>query len=84
MEMYLVTFKCDGEFVAEFMNMWQIADVYGCSDYNETSDHKVYRLTPDAEPERLKIAEERDGGCHVVALRTMAGEHVDDYEWPEH
>ena len=81
---YLMTYKSDGQFVSNLMNMWQIAILYGCSDYNETYDHAVYRLAPDAEPERLKIGEERDGGCHVVALRTMAGEHVDDYEWPEH
>lgn len=82
--MYLITFKSDGEFVAEFMKMWQIASIYGCSDYNETSDHKVYRLSPDAEPERLILREEFENGLHTVVLRTQNGLLVDDADWPEH
>ena len=82
--MYLMTYKCDDQFNAEFVHMWQIADMYGCRDFNETSDHKVYKLATDAEPERLKLAEERNGGLHTVTLRTMNGVFVDDAEWPEH
>lgn len=82
--MYLITFKSDGEFMAEFMHLWQIAEVYGCRDYNETSDHKVYALSPDAEPERLILSEERNGGLHTLTLRTQAGAFVADADWPEH
>ena len=79
--MYLITFKCDGEFMAEFMHMWQIAELYGFNDCNGTGDYKVYRLSPDAEPERLDIRE----GRHSIALFTEAGEQVTEYEdWPEH
>lgn len=79
--MFLITFMCDGKFVADFMHMWQIADLYGMSDCNGTSDWKVYRLTPDAEPERLYIRE----GKHEIALFTETGEQVTEYEdWPVH
>lgn len=79
--MFLITFMCDGEFIADFMHMWQIADLYGMNDCNGTSDWKVYRLTPDAEPERLYIREDH----HTIALFTKTGEQVTEYEdWPVH
>ena len=80
--MFLVTFmSMDDQFVAEIMRMWQIADLWGMSDCNMTRDHKVYRLSPDKEPELLEIRE----GRHCIALYTKAGEQVTEYyDWPEH
>lgn len=74
--MYLVTYQADGDFMAEFMRMQQIADIYRYRDDNGTSDHKVYRLTPDAEPEPLKIAEEWKNGSRTVVLQTLTGKCV--------
>lgn len=82
--MYLITYMSDGDFAAEFMNIKQIASLYGCSDCNETSDHKVYLLTQGAEPERLVLQEEWEKGLHMVVLRTQSGMLLDGYEWPEH
>ena len=79
--MYLITFKYDDEFAAEFMHMWQIANVYGFSDCNGATDFKVYRLSPDKDPERLYIHEEN----HCIALFTATGEQVTEYEdWAVH
>ena len=78
---YLVTYKADGEFMAEFMNIKQIADLYGCSDINDTTDHKVYRLSPDKEPEQLILCEEWViGSGHMVRLWDPNDEPTEEVE----
>lgn len=83
---YLVTYKADGDFMAEFMNIKQIADLYGCDDINDTTDHKVYRLAPDKEPERLKLqASWVQGIGHTVQLwEPDESEMIDEAEVIEH
>lgn len=82
--MFLITFingYDNDKFVAEFMRLWQIAHVYGFQDCNGVCDIKVYRLTPDKDPEQLFIQE----GTHDIALFTKTGEQVTGYtDWPVH
>lgn len=77
--MYLVTFQDEFDFMAEFMNIERIADLYGNADGNETINHKVYRLTPKADPERLFLR--KDHG--VVSLYDSSDNTIEQAIIPE-
>ena len=83
---YLVTYESeDNEFFAGFMPAKRVANLYGFTDITGDKNIKAYRLSPDKDPELLKLqcAWERGVG-HIVEIRTADGELIDWAHVDEH
>lgn len=79
---YLVSYSIEGETVWEVMSMRKVAESIGCADYLERSNHAVWRLIPNREPEPLWI--EFAPRYHNVTVMDRYGNYVDSADYPEH
>lgn len=83
---YLVTYESEeNEFFTKFMPAKHIANLYGFTDVTGNKNIKAYWLSPDKDPELLKLEETWTAGIgHVVEIRTADGELVDWAHVDEH
>ena len=79
---YLVSYECCGEVYHEIMDVYQLAKSIGCADFNERSDHQVWRLLPNAEPQRVRA--ELEPRLHKVYLYDRYNNFIDSGKYPEH
>lgn len=81
METYLFVYRAEGEFVKTLATAAKIAETIGCRDFNETSDHRVYRVNANG----VHQLNYRDyPGLHCVDLFDVYGNPVDSGTYPEH
>lgn len=81
MTKYLLTFHIDDEFFFELADMEHIANLVGCRDFNETRNHKVWLITPDALVPLVVVDE---GTKLTVSLYDHLDHFVDSAEYPDH
>jgi hypothetical protein len=62
------------------MSMQEIADLIGFSDCNESSDHRVYRLSASGVPEPLIIRSRR----LTIVLCDLSWNEVDSATYEDH
>lgn len=77
---YLITYRVEGEFVAEMKSMSDVAKEIGFADCSGAHDFRVYRILPNKDPERLEY--EHDG--NYVYLWDRFGNEIEAAEYPEH
>lgn len=82
-EKFLFMFRIedDAQWCARLSTIAEIAEVVGCSDFNESHSHQVYRLLA-GNPQKLEIRQDYKHSC--VDLYDRFGNYVDSANYPEH
>lgn len=81
MEKFLFIYDIDDEQVQLIVPMTVIANVVGCRDFNETSNHMVYQFTPNGLV-KLSIHDYPRDLC--IELQTDHGYTVAAGYYPDH
>lgn len=81
-DIFLLQYKKFGDFCAEILTPYTIAQIVGGSDFNECSNFECFRVAPGNMPEKLEIIHEHITSCIVV--KDEAGQEVFVASYPEH